>query len=81
MVPGATQFVRMLSPAHSQARLLVSWFSAPGEEGDAHLEELTKNLIAHTYLEVPTFGGSVDGQIVHGHEAYDRRDEHDAGSS
>lgn len=29
MVPGATQLVRMLSRGHSQARLLVSWLTAP----------------------------------------------------
>lgn len=32
MTPGATQLVRMLSFAHSHARLLVSWFIAPEEE-------------------------------------------------
>jgi hypothetical protein len=28
-IPGATQFTRILSRAHSAARLLVSWFIAP----------------------------------------------------
>ncbi|RWV81093.1 hypothetical protein GW17_00057519 [Ensete ventricosum] len=41
--PGATQLVRMLSFAHSQARLLVSWFSAAGEEqGEGQVAERSR---------------------------------------
>lgn len=44
MKPGATQFVRMPSLAHSQARLLVSWFSAPASEMHT-IEDPQYNLI------------------------------------
>lgn len=77
--PGATQLVRMLSFAHSQARLLVSWFSAAGEvQARVKLLEISKSSKSN---QVRTFSCSVDGYVVNADDASERGDVDDGACS